>query len=863
MAFTVTLSAVSGRDVEVGYATSVATGDTAVSGTDFTAATGTLTILAADGTDTGTVEVQTTEDDASEDDETFTLTLSATNNVELGTPSTAMGTITDDDDLPEVTVSFGAASYDAYEGDPGTPATVEVRLSEAPGREVVVPLTAAGMDGAEANDWSAPASVTFAATETSKTFEVSAGDAAGVYDWDPGESVELGFGTLPARVGAGTPATATVVLHNDEGVPVEFSLEVPDDLTISEGGGEVTIVVRTLGNEVPGTVFFEIRVIAIEGDGAIEGYDDNIASTDPGAGSFQILSTAFAQEGEVYVGRKTVSFTAGSSAVGFTVEDDEQDEDDEPFTLSWEIKALEQDIGPDRQYRYAGPREFRMTLAEDDFAPVVGATEFDFDATAGTTAVATLEATDRDLEDAMGGALAWSIRGGADRAKFDLTSAGVLSFKTAPGAADADGDDVYEVTVRVTDGYNPVDADLEVRVVGLPRLSVADAAATEGSAVSFTVTLTEAAAADVTATWTASIGSGDTAGTADFSDLSAAAGTLTFSASASQTTATVTVATREDTLDEEDETFTVTLSGVSSNAGISDATGQGTILDDDDRPTVTVADAMASEGDAVEFVVTLSAVSGRDVTVDYATSVGADDSATSGTDFTSTSGTLTIAEADGTATGTIEVPTSTDAASESAETFTLTISNPMNATLGTDTAATGTIDNRAAGAAAEPTGFEAAPAGDGKVTLSWAPPASGSGITRHEFRYKAGSGSYPATWTQIGNSAPGGANEGSYTVTGLTNEVAHTFQLRAVNAVAPSTAAEAGPVTPRAGICARTQQVRDGILACARRRQRLRGSDRGAPGDGDGAASGPDGHHGAQGRRLRRADGADDSRSRR
>ena len=149
-------------------------------------------------------------------------------------------------------MSFGAASYDAYEGNPGTPATVEVRLSEAPGREVVVPLTATGADGAEANDWSAPASVTFAATETSKTFEVSAGDASGVYDYDPGESVELGFGTLPARVDPGTPATATVVLHNDEAVPVELSLEVPDDLTISEGGGEVTIVGRTLGNEAPG-----------------------------------------------------------------------------------------------------------------------------------------------------------------------------------------------------------------------------------------------------------------------------------------------------------------------------------------------------------------------------------------------------------------------------------------------------------------------------------------------------------------------------------------------------------------------------------------------------------------------------------
>ena len=45
----------------------------------------------------------------------------------------------------------------------------------------------------------------------------------------------------------------------------------------------------------------------------------------------------------------------------------------------------------------------------------------------------------------------------------------------------------------------------------LPTLSVADAAGTEGGNVTFTATLSEVAAADVTATWTASIESGDTA----------------------------------------------------------------------------------------------------------------------------------------------------------------------------------------------------------------------------------------------------------------------------------------------------------------------------------------------------------------
>ena len=144
-------------------------------------------------------------------------------------------------------------------------------------------------------------------------------------------------------------------------------------------------------------------------------------------------------------------------------------------------------------------------------------------------------------------------------------------------------------------------------------------------------------------------------------------------------------------------------------------------------PTVTVADATATEGDAVEFVVTLSAVSGRDVMVAYATSETDPQSAVSGTDFTSTSGTLTIAAADNTATGTIQVPTTEDDASESAETFTLTLSNPTNATLGTPSAATGTINDNDGTTLSTDATLSALSLGTG-VTLS---PAFASGTTTY------------------------------------------------------------------------------------------------------------------------------------
>ena len=152
---------------------------------------------------------------------------------------------------------------------------------------------------------------------------------------------------------------------------------------------------------------------------------------------------------------------------------------------------------------------------------------------------------------------------------------------------------------------------------------------------------------------------------------------------------TVPVSVIADSMDEPDESVGFGLSNA-VNATIKVVSVVGIVLDDDAAPTLTVANATVTEADTTKnavFTVSLSAASGKLVTVAYQTSSG---SAISGTDFVSTAGTLTFAR--GTRTATIKVPIVGDNVSEAAETFTLQLSSPQNATIA-DGVAVGTIND--------------------------------------------------------------------------------------------------------------------------------------------------------------------------
>jgi uncharacterized protein YjiK/Fe-S cluster biogenesis protein NfuA len=85
------------------------------------------------------------------------------------------------------------------------------------------------------------------------------------------------------------------------------------------------------------------------------------------------------------------------------------------------------------------------------------------------TAVTDVDATDPDA----GNTLTYSISGGADAAKFSIVaSTGVLTFVTAPdfeAPTDADGNNIYDVTVSVSDGNGGSDSQaIAVTVTDVP-----------------------------------------------------------------------------------------------------------------------------------------------------------------------------------------------------------------------------------------------------------------------------------------------------------------------------------------------------------------------------------------------------------
>ncbi len=636
--FAVRLSVASGQEVTVPYATSDAT---ATAGQDYEAAVGGSLVIPAGKTDT-TIVVGTSDDVLSEETETFTLVLSTPVNATLDEDADeGIGTIEDNDDAPTVSIE------DAPSVMEGVDAMFVVRLSVASGQEVTVPYATSDATATAGQDYEAAVS----------------------------ESLVIPAGKTDTTIVVGT--TDDVLSEETETFVLTLQDPVGADLAVGAAVGTGTIE----DNDDAPTVGIEDADPVTEGVDAVFAVKLSEASAQEVTVSYKTVDVTATggQDYEAVVGGSLV-IPAGktdTTIVVGTIEDDLDEEDTETFMLVLSVpvnSALD-------EYEGTG------TIEDNDDAPTVSIEDAPSVAEGVATefTVTLSEVSGRDV------VVPYVTSDGTANSPGDYVAEPSGSVKIKAGETevtievqtvdDAEQEEEEAFAVTLSD---PVGAALAVGGEaatgtildndGAPTVSIEDAPpVTEGGKAEFAVRLSVASGQEVTVPYATS----DATATAGADYEAETAGSLTIEAGRTDTT--IVLQTLDDDLNEESETFTVTLGEpVGAELAVGGEKGTGTILDNDDAPTVSIEDAPpVTEGGEAVFAVTLSGVSGRQVTVAYATGDG---TATGGEDYDAAVGGSLVIPA-GKADTTIAVQTIDDAGKEEAETFEVLLGDVQGATI--------------------------------------------------------------------------------------------------------------------------------------------------------------------------------------
>ncbi len=363
----------------------------------------------------------------------------------------------------------------------------------------------------------------------------------------------------------------------------------------------------------------------------------------------------------------------------------------------------------------------------------------------------------------------------------------------------------YTFRIRARNGTaSSPPSEVEPATPALPTakgvtLSTGTLSVAEGDSGTYTVKLDKAPSATVTITIADAAGDDVTVDTD--AGTTGNQNTLTFTTTdfATAQTVTVTVAIDADTTDDADVTLTHT--ATSTDTGYSSLTiGSVTVSSTDTTPLLTLPEdpvAVAEGTDITLKVRSDRALTGTKQVRLQLTGRGAKPIAAA--DITGGLGPRVFPANFGdpaSTTGTVLIPTATDTVAEGAETYTITLnngpagSNYVAATL-SDLVAEGTLLDGTR--PAEPDNVQATP-GNGQVVLSWDDPGNAS-ITGWQVRYRKSGSSWPA-WADIDGST---ATTTAYTVTGLDNDAAYQFRVRAKNNIANGVQSEVLTATPRAG----------------------------------------------------------------
>ncbi len=572
-----------------------------------------------------------------------------------------------DNDHPEVTASFAAATYTVAEG--GT-AEVTVTLSADPERTVTVPITTTNQGTTTSSDYSGvPSGVTFNSGETSKSFTFTAEtDSATESD----ESVLVGFGaTLPDGVTEGTQATTTVTIAATS-VSATFG-----SATYSATEGSGTVVTVQLSAAASGTVTIPVSVVNLGGasDSDYSGVPENVAfSSGESAKTFTFTATEdhLVETGEqvkLAIGPLPSGIAAGTSTE--TTVSISDDTGTVPPTVHFAASTYSVDEG--------GSVVVTVTLnkapGSDAVIPITttdqdGAGPFDYSGVpdsvtfgaADTSKTITFAATEDPVDDdGESVVLRFGILSGGITATMDQPATATVSITDDDDFA-PDGSLIESLPIsewgeqRMLDGPPKLDpggkpgwtldysvlsdnrgpggggwdywtTDLELSGKSVMRISIVarDLVETEVSFAEATYEVDEGGTVEVTVNLSADpeatieipitvTNQGDT----DNSDYSGVPASVTFQST--ETTKTFTFTAEPDMLDEDDDSVLLGF-GTRLPLGVSVGTTAETTVTiiDDDNPQVTVSYERSSysvaEGENVTIAVVLSADPARTVVI--------------------------------------------------------------------------------------------------------------------------------------------------------------------------------------------------------------------------------------------------------
>ena len=645
-------------------------GGTATSDTDYDAvANFDIVIAAGDASKAGTFDLTPTDDDLHEGSETIDVTgtsgaLSITK---------AEITLTDNDGQP----SFAVADASAAEGDA---ITFTVTRTGAMDNAVSVKWNtkaATGDGAASTNDYTAMTTATkldFAKGVGTQTFTVATTEDT------LNEGNETFLIELTEPVGATiADAEATGTITNDDAAPTTLTLAVDADnatenvqTSLAENGGAKTVkVTATLGGSTQFDVDKTVTlIVGDDDDSATDGTDyttvDNITLTIPaGDQDVEHTFTLTPTNDAFREGTETISFDATLTGVTVSGASITLTSDDAAPAITLTVDA---DKDTDN---------VQTSLAEDGGVKTVRVT-------------ATLDGTTR-LEEAADLTLAVGKDGDTAEEGTDYTTVADRTISIGAGVASVThdftltptNDNLYEGTetisldgtltgVAVTDtSLTLTDDDAQ------PSFAVADASASEGDAITFTVTRSGAMDNAVSVKWNTKADTSDGANAASVTDYTAMPTATKLDFAKGVGTQTFTVATTEDVLHEGAETFLVELTEP-TGAIISDAEATGTITDDDAASsgiTLTVSPNTVGEGDGETEITVTATVNGTTRYPDAHTvtiSVGGG-TATSDTDYDAVANfDIVIAAGDASKAGTFDLTPTDDDLHEGSETIDVT-----------------------------------------------------------------------------------------------------------------------------------------------------------------------------------------------